>query len=107
MSRAQSSFPRGFHALSTPSPANDEVVDSGDLNVKREEVSCRAFLLRVWAGNQGHRVRASIRDVDTGETHAFPDLDDLHKWLNQQTRTRAAQASKAGGHDEDHKTSSG
>lgn len=41
----------------------------------------RAFLLRLWPTAGGVSVRASVADVATGETHAFPDLDGLHRWL--------------------------
>ena len=30
--------------------------------------------------------RASIRDVDTGETRIFGDLAELHEWLDQEMR---------------------
>ena len=47
----------------------------------------RAFLLRVWTPPHGTDVRASVRDVETGEAHAFVDLDQLSEWLNRQICT--------------------
>jgi hypothetical protein len=41
----------------------------------------------MWATPDGNDVRASIRDVETGESHAFASLDRLGEWLNREMRT--------------------
>ena len=59
---------------------------SGD-SVRTETIRYRAFLLRVWTRPDGGDARASIRDVETGETHAFDDLDRLSEWLGVEIHT--------------------
>jgi hypothetical protein len=48
----------------------------------RAPTTYRAYLLRVWVAAEGERLRASLRDVESGETHAFADLDELAEWLH-------------------------
>lgn len=43
----------------------------------------RAFLLRVWAREQDETLRSSVRDVESGETRVFANLDQLNDWLRQ------------------------
>ena len=43
----------------------------------------RAFLLRVWTGEQDESLRSSVRDVESGETRVFANLDHLNDWLRQ------------------------
>ncbi len=53
----------------------------------------RAYLLRVWTSAGDGDVRASVRDVETGETRAFADLDRLVEWLDGEVRTPPAPSS--------------
>ena len=53
----------------------------------RRPATYRAYLLRVWTQEGEDRARASIRDVKSGETRAFRDLDHLDQWLHQEVRT--------------------
>ena len=39
--------------------------------------------------------RASIRDVDTGETRIFGDLAELHEWLDHQMRVEDNQGRRS------------
>jgi hypothetical protein len=55
--------------------------------MRRRPPSYRAYLLRVWTLADDGGVRASIRDVGSGETHAFTDLARLTDWLNDEPRT--------------------
>ena len=55
----------------------------------------RAYLLRVWTPAGNADVRASIRDVESGETHAFADLDRLTEWLHREVRTSPVPTSPA------------
>ena len=52
--------------------------------MRTDTISYRAFLLRVWTTPEGGDARASIRDVKTGEAHAFGDLDRLREWLGRE-----------------------
>jgi hypothetical protein len=63
--------------------------------VTRHPPAYRAYLLRVWTPAGDGDVRASIRDVETGETHAFTDLDQLTEWLRGEVRTSPVPASPA------------
>ena len=60
-----------------------------------EKIDYRAFLLRVWTRPDGGAARASIRDVETGETHAFDDLDKLRVWLGSEIHTTTARGDAA------------
>lgn len=68
---------------------------SGD-SVSAETVDYRAFLLRVWARPEGGDARASIRDVATGETHAFDDLDRFREWLEHEIHTLDGESAQRG-----------
>ena len=72
---------------------NRDVV-SGD-SVRTETIGYRAFLLRVWTRAEGGDARASIRDVDTGEAHAFDDLDKLREWLGIEISTATVRGDAA------------
>ena len=61
--------------------------------MRRYPPTNRAYLLRVWTPAEGDDVRASIRDVESGETHAFADLDRLTEWLRGEVRTSPVPAS--------------
>ncbi|MEA2024160.1 MAG: hypothetical protein U9N79_07710 [Actinomycetota bacterium] len=61
--------------------------------MRTETIGYRAFLLRVWTRPEGGGARASIRDVETGETHAFDDLDRLRDWLGREVHTNAGRGS--------------
>lgn len=41
----------------------------------------RAFLLRVWTKEPEGALLSSVRDVETGETYIFANLDQLNEWL--------------------------
>ncbi|MEN8234881.1 MAG: hypothetical protein ABFR89_08185 [Actinomycetota bacterium] len=55
-----------------------------------QTTSYRAFLLRVWTQRRGTSTRASVRDVESGETKAFTNLDALHEWLDHEMTADAA-----------------
>ena len=61
--------------------------------MRTETIGYRAFLLRVWTRPEGGDARASIRDVETGETHAFDDLDRLREWLGAEICTTSKRRS--------------
>lgn len=43
----------------------------------------RAFLIRVWQPTHSSGVRATLTDVATGESRAFPDVAHLCAWLDR------------------------
>jgi len=92
VARAFSRFPRTFHALSTLVVGHDEVRPGG-VSVSGRPTTYRAYLLRVWTPAAGQVVRASLRDVGSGETHAFADLDSLDEWLRRDTEFALATTS--------------
>ena len=53
--------------------------------MRTRTIGYRAFLLRVWTRPDGGGPRSLIRDVETGETHAFDGLDKLREWLESET----------------------
>ena len=55
----------------------------------RHPPTYRAYLLRIWTRAGDGDVRASIRDVESGETHAFTDLHRLAEWLRGEVRAPA------------------
>jgi hypothetical protein len=57
----------------------------------------RAFLLRVWTREQSGALLSSIRDVETGETHVFANLDQLNEWLGREMNRRRASRSRSTG----------
>lgn len=59
-------------------------MESRDVTMKPGTITYRAFLLRVWTPPYGSGLRASIRDVETGETRVLLDLDQLPEWLNRE-----------------------
>ena len=63
--------------------------------MERRPTSYRAFLLRVWMRPRSVGARASIRDVDTGETRIFGDLAELHEWLDHQMRVEDNQGRRS------------
>ncbi len=48
----------------------------------------RAFLLRIWSAGPEGTLRASVRDIDTGETLAFAGIEQLSEWLRHTTGTQ-------------------
>ncbi len=48
-------------------------------------VRYRAFLLRIWEPAHGQSMRAIVRDVASGRTHAFSELDEMTRWLERAT----------------------
>ncbi len=52
----------------------------------------RGFLLRMWWQDDGARVRSSIRDIDTGESRVFADLESLCTWLRRVAEADATPA---------------
>lgn len=51
-------------------------------------MSYRGFLLRVWSSGDRPEIRASLTDIQTGETRVFADVVGLCGWL----RTLAPEA---------------
>lgn len=66
----------------------------------RHPTTYRAYLLRVWRPAWNGAARASIREVESGEAHAFEDLDDLTAWLRAEVRSSPSRATprSAAGH---------
>ena len=59
--------------------------------MKPARTSYRGLLLRMWDQDNGS-TRASITDIETGETRVFVDVDGLCRWLRGIHRTDAAAA---------------
>ncbi len=64
--------------------------------MRSETIGYRAFLLRVWTRPEGGDARASIRDVETGESHAFDNLDKLRAWLGSEMHTTTTPGTRLG-----------
>lgn len=56
-------------------------------------------LLRAWTLADDGDVRASIRDVGSGETHAFTDLARLTDWLSDELCTTPSRPQGSTPHD--------
>lgn len=55
----------------------------------------RAFLLRVWIREEDQALLSSVRDVETGETRAFSNLDQLNEWLSREMNRQRARRSRS------------
>ncbi len=53
--------------------------------VNRPQTGYRSYLLRVWRPEAGG-THATIHEVTTGRCFAFPSLDELRSWLEEETR---------------------
>ena len=45
----------------------------------------RSYLLRLWKSATGEGVRIAVEDVETGESHAFADLERFSRWLDRES----------------------
>ncbi len=50
-----------------------------------------SYLLRLWREERGEKIvwRASLESVQTGEKRSFGTIDDLFRFLREQTETSA------------------
>ena len=65
-------------------------------SLRTEPITYRAFLLRVWTRPEAGGPRASLRDIETGEAHAFDDLGRLREWSGREIDTPDDQAGQPG-----------
>lgn len=60
--------------------------------VRPGTVTYRSFLLQVWTSMDEPTLHASIKDVATGETRTFADLETFFDWLIQNMPNGKTQA---------------
>jgi hypothetical protein len=58
--------------------------------------SYRSYLLRLWKSVDGKGVQIALEEVETGQSHAFSDLDRFHRWLARETNTTRTPSQPAG-----------
>ena len=63
-----------------------------------EESRYYSFILRVWLVEDGERPqwRASLENIGTGERRGFASLEDLYRFLTDQTGRKAGQKNLKG-----------
>lgn len=54
----------------------------------------RSYLLRLWKPVDREGVRIAVEDVETGESHAFADLERFYRWLDRETDTKRESATQ-------------
>ena len=54
----------------------------------------RSYLLRLWKPANGEDARIAVEEVETGESHAFADVERFYRWLDRETDTTKESATQ-------------
>ena len=70
-----------------PEPESHELKSDARQPTAAEQHRHRSYLLRLWCSSAGGVWQASLQSVQSGERHAFADLDSLLAFLVEVVQT--------------------